>query len=129
MIGGWGDWCVQAQLKRSCQIHARPHIPLAAHTCLLHTHPDVVGVDVVGSRHTVVHVMQGDTGRISWGGRGAAQVSRGKQGTPPASLPAGPVVSEMREEGAPSVQKGMSHQWREVTPCLSLTSLPDGPHV
>lgn len=47
---------------------------------LLHTHPDVVGVDVVGSGHSVVHITQSDTGGINWEGKAAAQVSRGDGG-------------------------------------------------
>ena len=93
-----------------CRIHARLRTQPATHTCLSHTHPDVVGVDVVGSRHAVVHVMQGDTGGINWEGEDTARVSGGGGGLdPPASLPADRMVSRRREEGALNVQEGKSH--------------------
>lgn len=62
-------WPDRTGLKVSCLMHTGPHLQLATHTCLTHTHPDVVGVDVVGSRYVVVHTTQDNTGGINWEGK------------------------------------------------------------
>lgn len=78
IIRGQEDWCL---------FLAGPRMQLATHT-----HPDVVGIDVVSPRHILVHVTQHDTGGINWGGKMPLR-SPGRRGclwTLSASLPADP---------------------------------------